>query len=77
MTRPRNHPEGARKALVRVRLSGDADTVDDLAARLAELLEVLEISPPYPNRRDPGVRRYLLLNHAAEPSGPGQAGQET
>lgn len=77
MPRPRNHPNEPGTSLVRVRLSGDTDTVTDLADRLAEHFEVLEVSPPYPNRRDPGVRRYLLLNHTPEQTGPGTAAEET
>jgi hypothetical protein len=63
--------DGPRKALVRVRLSGDADTVTGLADRLAEHFEVLDVSAPYPNRRDPGVRRYLLINHSTQADEPG------
>ncbi|QKG27298.1 hypothetical protein [Actinomadura verrucosospora] len=49
--------------LVKVRLSGDADDVMALADLLTglpgELCAVGEVSAPYPNRRDSGVRRYL------------------
>lgn len=49
--------------LVKVRLSGDADDVTALADPLAglpsERCAVGEVSAPYPNRRDSGVRRYL------------------
>lgn len=56
MSAPRPH-------LVKVRLSGDAADVTALADLLADLpgdrCAVGEVSAPYPNRRDSGVRRYL------------------
>ncbi|WP_021592038.1 hypothetical protein [Actinomadura welshii] len=52
-----------RPRLVKVRLSGDAADVAALADLLAGLpgdrCAVGEVSAPYPNRRDSGVRRYL------------------
>lgn len=52
-----------RPRLVEVRLSGEAADVAALAELLAELpgdrCAVGEVSAPYPNRRDSGVRCYL------------------
>jgi hypothetical protein len=45
--------------LVRIRVSGDPEVVAHVANLLRVLLAVAEESPNYPNRRDPGVRRYL------------------
>ncbi|WP_026400692.1 hypothetical protein [Actinomadura rifamycini] len=54
---------GPRLRLVKVRLSGDADDVTELAELLAGLTgdgcAVGSPSAPYANRRDDGVRRYL------------------
>lgn len=52
-------PHGER--LVRVRMSGPPPAVEELAARLRTVLTVAEESPDYPNRGDPGVRRYLSV----------------
>ena len=52
-----------RPRLVKVRLSGDAGDVTALADLLTDLpgdrCAVGEVSAPYPNRRDSGVRRYI------------------
>ena len=52
-----------RPRLVKVRLSGDAHDVTALADLLTNLpgdcCTVGEVSAPYPNRRDSGVRRYI------------------
>ncbi|MEU9844038.1 hypothetical protein AB0C69_33040 [Actinomadura sp. NPDC048032] len=52
-----------RPRLVKVRLSGDAGDVTALAGPLTDLpgdrCAVGEVSAPYPNRRDSGVRRYI------------------
>lgn len=45
--------------LVHVRLSGSSEAVAAAIERLRLVLPVLQESPDYPNRRDPGVRRYL------------------
>ncbi|MFI0374233.1 hypothetical protein ACH35V_40790 [Actinomadura sp. 1N219] len=62
-----------RPRLVKVRLSGDADDVAALADLLADLpgdrCAVGEVSAPYPNRRDSGVRRYLDVVLAAPAEG--------
>lgn len=55
--------------VVKVRLSGQDDDAGQVAELLARLLPALsggrcqvgEISPPYPNRRGGGVRRYFDL----------------
>ncbi|MGW2313887.1 hypothetical protein [Actinomadura luteofluorescens] len=52
-----------RPRLVKVRLSGDAGDVTALPDLLTDLpgdrCAVGEVSTPYPNRRDSGVRRYI------------------
>lgn len=54
---------GAAPGVVKVRLSGAAGDLEALAAALAAspAAEVIERSAPYPNRRDPGDRLYLIL----------------
>jgi len=49
--------------LVRVRLSGAPAAVALVASRLGHVpgIRLLETSPDYRNRRDPGVRRYLTV----------------
>ncbi|WP_026415634.1 hypothetical protein [Actinomadura oligospora] len=47
--------------LVRIRLSGEPADLQQVIDTLAEHVDVHEASAPYPNRRDPGVRRYLLV----------------
>lgn len=53
-----------RLRLVKVRLSGDADDVTMLADLLSALpgdqCAVGQVSAPYPNRRDSGVRRSSM-----------------
>lgn len=54
---------GQAPGVVRVRLSGAVGDIEVLAALLAApgVVEVIEKSAPYPNRRDPGERVYLTL----------------
>ena len=58
---------------VRVRVSGHQADVEAVAAVLAgtapaTAVDVIAVSAPYPNRRDPGVRIYLdLLIVASHP----------
>ncbi|WP_067487403.1 hypothetical protein [Actinomadura hibisca] len=47
--------------LVKIRLSGAPDDVDAVVDRLTAHLDVADVSAPYPNRRDDGVRRYLTV----------------
>jgi hypothetical protein len=56
-------------AAVRVRLSGDPGDVAAVAVVLRQALDLIEVSPPYLNRRDPGVRVYLtaLVHQGSEP----------
>ncbi|MCP2337902.1 hypothetical protein [Actinomadura rupiterrae] len=58
--------------LVRIRLSGDDTDLRQLIDTFRQRVTVHEESAPYPNGRDPGVRRYLLIELAddasAEPS---------
>lgn len=62
----------ARLRLVKVRLSGEAEDVEALAALLAELpterCAVGEPSRPYPNRHGGGERRYLDITVNAPPA---------
>ncbi|MEV4251589.1 hypothetical protein AB0J52_00315 [Spirillospora sp. NPDC049652] len=46
---------------MRVRLSGDDADLQQLIELLRPHVTVHEESGAYPNRRDPGVRRYLLV----------------
>jgi hypothetical protein len=45
--------------LVRARFDGPADAVALCSARLRVVLNVARESGDVPNRRDPGIRRYL------------------
>jgi hypothetical protein len=73
--RPNKRDLGPR--LVRARFDGPADAVAFCSARLRLTLSVVRESGDYPNRRDPGVRRYLdvlvdggeLLSEEAERRG--------
>ena len=51
--------------MVKVRLSGASGDVAVVAALLTDYdgcgIEVIEQSAPYPNRRDPGERVYLIV----------------
>ncbi len=47
--------------LTHVRVSGPAAAVEAIVRQLRRDLEVAEESRDYPNRREPGVRRYLSL----------------
>jgi hypothetical protein len=47
--------------LVRVRISGPPGAVAQVADELRRWLPVAEESGDYPNRRNPGVRRYLSV----------------
>lgn len=52
---------GDRSGILDVRLSGPPELVDAAVAALTLVLEVADVSRPYPNRRGApgGVRRYL------------------
>jgi hypothetical protein len=58
------------EVVVKVRLTGDADDIEAVAAVLdgygTEGIEVIDRSGPRPNRHDPGVRVYLTVR-IAEP----------
>jgi hypothetical protein len=65
---------GQAPGVVKIRLSG---ALPDIAA-LASLfdhrgtgIDLMDISQPYPNRRDPGARLYLTIRLAAGQSGTG------
>ncbi len=47
--------------LVRIRIMGPREVVDRVTERLQAVpeLSLAEVSPPYANRNDDGVRRYL------------------
>ncbi|WP_067812660.1 hypothetical protein [Actinomadura kijaniata] len=47
--------------LVKIRLSGQSDDVAGVIDQITAGLDVADVSAPYPNRRDPGVRRYLTV----------------
>jgi hypothetical protein len=50
---------GLAPGVVKVRLSGDEDDIDAVAALLGSV--TIERSRPYENREDPGIRVYLTL----------------
>ena len=68
---------GQEPGVIKVRLSGALPDVETLAAllRLAALhwggLDLIEVSPPCPNRRDPGARLYLTIRLTGDLAGPG------
>jgi hypothetical protein len=47
--------------LIQIRLMGAREVVDQVAEQLQAVrgLSVVQVSPPYANRNDDGVRRYL------------------
>jgi hypothetical protein len=63
---------GQAPGVVKARLSGDPADIEVVAEILSGYpgagVEVIEHSPPYVNRRDPGVRVYLTLR-ISEPEG--------
>ncbi|WP_067812298.1 hypothetical protein [Actinomadura kijaniata] len=47
--------------LVKIRLSGEAGDVAGVIDQIGAGLDVADVSAPYPNRREDGVRRYLTV----------------
>jgi hypothetical protein len=65
---------GQAPGVVKIRLSGALPDITALAALLGCLapgIDLIEVSQPYPNRRDPGARLYLTLRIPADPTGTG------
>ena len=68
---------GQAPGVVKIRLSGalpDLEAVAGLvglAARRAGGIDLIEVSQPYPNRRDAGARLYLTIRLAAGQPGTG------
>jgi hypothetical protein len=57
-----NRQPGTAPGVVKVRLSGEPEDIDRVAAMLARHgAEVLDTHGPRPNRYDPGVRVYLTV----------------
>jgi hypothetical protein len=62
---------GQAPGIVKIRLSG---ALADITAAVSALscpavgFDLIEVSQPYPNRRDPGARLYLTIRLAADPS---------
>lgn len=59
-------PAGQAPGVVKIRLSGAARDIAAVASLLGYAagpggLDLIEISPPYPNRRDAGERVYLTV----------------
>jgi hypothetical protein len=68
---------GQAPGVVKIRLSGAVADIQALAA-LAEYaaaagggFDLIEVSQPYPNRREAGARLYLTIRIAAGQPGPG------
>jgi hypothetical protein len=65
---------GQAPGVVKIRLSGalpDIAAVASLFGCLAPGVDLIEVSQPYPNRREAGTRLYLTIGLAADPSGTG------
>jgi hypothetical protein len=52
---------GQAPGVVKIRLLGAAEDIDQVADLLSAHGQVIDRSAPYPNRRDPGVRVYLTV----------------
>ena len=69
-------PAGQALGVVKIRLSGalpDITAVASLFGCLAPGIDLIDISQPYPNRRDAAARLYLTIRLAADPSPTGAA----
>ncbi len=65
---------GQAPGVVKIRLSGalpDITAVARLFGYPAPGIDLIDISQPYPNRRDAGARLYLTIRLAADPPGTG------
>jgi hypothetical protein len=65
---------GQAPGVVKIRMSGalpDITAVASLFGCLATGIDLIDVSQPYPNRRDAGARLYLTIRLAADPSGTG------
>ncbi|GAA1526536.1 hypothetical protein GCM10009678_05020 [Actinomadura kijaniata] len=61
--------------LVKICLSGAAGDVAGVIDQISAGLDVADVSAPYPNRREDGVRRYLTVvvpDAPADASGDGR-----
>jgi hypothetical protein len=65
---------GQAPGVVKIRLSGALPDIAALATLfgcLASGIDLIEVSQPYPNRRDAGARLYLTIRITADPAGTG------
>jgi hypothetical protein len=65
---------GQAPGVVKIRLSGALPDIAALASLLGCLATgtgLIDVSQPYPNRRDAGVRLYLTIRLAADRPGTG------
>ena len=63
---------GQAPGVVKIRLSGalpDIATLASLLGCLAGGIDLIDVSQPYPNRRDAGARLYLTIRLAADRPG--------
>ena len=71
MSRP---AAGHAPGVVKVRLSGallDIAAAVSLLSCLSTGFELIDVSQPYPSRREAGARLYLIIRLAADPPGTG------
>ena len=63
MTSRRRPAAGPGPGVVKVRLSGAGPDIDAMASLLAAAggLGLIDVSQPYPNRREAGARLYLTI----------------
>jgi hypothetical protein len=74
MSRCRPAAAGQAPGVVKIRLSGalpDFAAVVSLLGCLAGGTGLIDVSAPYPNRRDAGARLYLTIGLAADRPGTG------
>ena len=65
---------GQASGLVKIRLSGALPDITALArlfGRRGTGIDLIEVSQPYPNRRETGARLYLTIRLAADQAGTG------
>jgi hypothetical protein len=65
---------GQAPGVVKVRLSGalpDIAALASLFGHLATGIDLIDVSQPYPNRRDAGARLYLTVRIIADSPGTG------
>jgi hypothetical protein len=70
----RSRPAGQAPGVVKIRLSGAPADITALASLLGSLaggIDLIDVSQPYPNRRDAGARLYLTIRLAAVRPGTG------